>query len=167
MNQISEGKLIALRRLERLFFATVFRGVLKSVEMDGSDKMVKSLEDYCYSEFKQHGCAPAVMRRLDKITKAIFNLFNPDGKPDGKRFNTKQFCLITMLLFEEMQEDFDCGQNNKDVVNVFAAIFDVFNNSPEQWDNERYMKAMNKRKRKVLDLLQKNELFLYKDVKFV
>ena len=167
MNQISEGKLIALRRLERVLFASIFRGILRNNDKEKFADYIKTLEEYCYEEFSKHNNAHSIMRRLDKLMSNIHALFCPKGQPSVDKFNTKQYAIIALLLFEQLQEDFDIGQEDNRVVTVVGSIFEMFNQNQDQWNNEKYLKAQEKRSRKLLRFLNDNELFIYKDVRYV
>lgn len=163
MNTISEGKYIALKRLEKTIFPTIFRGILCNVSPEKFENEIKILHSYCIKEFEGHNSPRSIMKRIDKITAGIPDLFLPNGLPNKEKFNTRHLCIIAILLFQELQEDYDLGQDDDEVHKVIAAMFELFSENEDEWNQGNYLKSITKRSRKVLNYLNDNELFVYKE----
>jgi hypothetical protein len=136
----------------------MFRGILANHNNADFALQIELLNDYCTRKFIEYGHKDTAKRRVDSILQGIPLLFTPT--PNVKVFNTRHYCLIAMFLWETLQEHYDVGQYDEDVYRVVAGIFEFFNEHQEDWNEEKFIRSLDRRTAKVIEFLQSKELFV-------
>lgn len=163
MKNWNENKYKAIRLQERAFVVNMLRMTLSNLRSKDYENEIKVLHDYCCTVAKEHNHGRTFLKYLDNKFYELLQVFT--DTPDAKKLNTVHLGMLSVFLWNILQQKFDVGQDNEEVKEIVIFMENQYEKFLNEGDEpkEKFLKSLLKKADKVVAYLNSKELYLHSD----